>query len=451
MQNYDFDLFVIGAGSGGVRAARIAAGHGAKVAIAEEYRFGGTCVIRGCVPKKLLMYASQFGPGFEDAAGFGWNTTAVSSSHNWASLIAAKDAEITRLEGIYRRLLENAGVMTFGGRAQITGPNRIVVNGVSIFAKTILIATGATPVMPSIPGVHLMLTSNDIFDLPEAPARIAIVGGGYIACEFAGIFNGLGRKVVQLHRGPQILRGFDDELRAHLGGELSKSGIDLRLGVDITAVEQQRDALLVRLTTGDVIEVDAVLAATGRKCNTSALGLETVDVGLDQNGAIEVDAYSQTSNPGIYAVGDVTNRFNLTPVAIYEGHAFADTVFGGRPRPVDHENIPFAVFSQPQAASVGLSEEEARSRYPNVAIYSSAFRPMRATVSQRDEKALVKLVVDARTDRVMGAHIVGADAAEIIQGIAIAIKAKATKADFDTTLGVHPTLAEEFVTMRNSR
>lgn len=449
MQTYDFDLFVIGAGSGGVRAARIAAGHGAKVAIAEEYRFGGTCVIRGCVPKKLLMYASQFGHGYEDAAGFGWSS--VAASHSWTSLIAAKDVEITRLEGIYQRLLENAGVEMFLGRAQITGPNRVAVNGASVSAKTILIATGATPVKPSVAGAHLMMTSDDVFDLPALPRRIAIIGGGYIACEFAGIFNGLGRNVVQLYRGSQILRGFDDDLRSHLGEELKKSGIDLRLGTDVAAVEPQRDVLSVQLTTGGAIEVDAVMAATGRLCNTWGLGLDVVDVAVDENGAIKVDEYSRTSNPDIYAVGDVTNRLNLTPVAIHEGHAFADSVFGGKPRSADHKNVPFAVFSQPQVASVGLSEAEARVRYPDIAIFGTTFRPMRAALSQRDEKSLVKLVVDASTDRVVGAHIVGTDAAEIIQGIAIAIKAKATKADFDATIGVHPTLAEEFVTLRNRR
>nr|P48639.1 RecName: Full=Glutathione reductase; Short=GR; Short=GRase [Burkholderia cepacia]AAC43334.1 glutathione reductase [Burkholderia cepacia] len=449
MQKYDFDLFVIGAGSGGVRAARIAAGHGAKVAIAEEYRFGGTCVIRGCVPKKLLMYASQYGQGFEDAAGFGWHSAAT--SHSWTSLIAAKDAEIARLEGVYQRLIENANVEIFKGRAQIAGPNRVTVTGASVSARTILIATGARPVMPPVAGANLMITSDDVFDLPVGPPRIAIIGGGYIACEFAGIFNGLGRHVVQLHRGSQVLRGFDDELREHLGDELKKSGIDLRLGVDVVAVERQRGALSVQLTTGDAMEVDAVMAATGRLPNTWGLGLETVDVGLDQNGAIKVDEYSRTSSPGIYAVGDVTNRLNLTPVAIHEGHAFADTVFGGKALPTEHENVPFAVFSQPQAASVGLSEAQARDRYSNVEIYGSAFRPMRAALSGRDEKALVKLVVNGSNDRVVGAHIVGADAAEIIQGIAVAIKARATKADFDATLGVHPTLAEEFVTLRNRR
>jgi glutathione reductase (NADPH) len=449
MQTYDFDLFVIGAGSGGVRASRIAAGHGAKVAIAEEYRLGGTCVIRGCVPKKLLMYAAQFGPAFDDAAGFGWDV--ATPRHDWNALIAAKDAEIDRLEAVYQRLLENAGVKIYAGRAQIAGPHRVTVCGITVTAKTILVATGATPVKPAIPGADLMITSNDAFYLDKAPKRIAIVGGGYIACEFAGIFNGLGAHVLQLHRGLQILRGFDDELRNHLGGELIKSGVDLRVGVDVTAVERRGDARSIYLTTGEAIEVDAVMAATGRRSNTSDTGLETVGVTLDEDGAIKVDKYSRTSNPDIYAVGDVTNRLNLTPVAIHEGHAFADTVFGDRSRASEHNDVPFAVFSQPQAASVGLTEVQARARYSSIATYGSTFRPMRSVLSRRDEKAFVKLIVDATTDRVVGAHIVGADAAEIIQGIAIAIKAKATKADFDATLGVHPTLAEEFVTLRAAR
>lgn len=449
MQSYDFDLFVIGAGSGGVRASRIAAGHGAKVAIAEEYRLGGTCVIRGCVPKKLLMYASQYGMAFFDAAGFGWDVR--QATHDWSTLIEAKDAEIARLEGVYQRLLENAGVQIFSGRARIIGAHQVSINGSVMRARTILVATGASPVMPRVPGAELMITSNDAFHLEAAPKRVAILGGGYIACEFAGIFNGLGSQVVQLHRGPRILRGFDDELSEHLGTELVGNGIDLRLEADVTAVEKSGDARLVYLGTGEVIEVDAVMAATGRRPNTNGLGLEAVDVAVDGAGAIPVDQFSRTSSSHVYAVGDVTNRLNLTPVAIHEGHAFADNVFGGQSRTTDYDAVPFAVFSQPQAASVGLSEEQARLHYLRVLVYSSTFRPMRAALTRRDEKAFVKLVVDAATDRVVGAHIVGADAAEIIQGIAIAIKAKATKADFDATLGVHPTLAEEFVTLRTSR
>ncbi|TPQ39138.1 glutathione-disulfide reductase [Cupriavidus pinatubonensis] len=449
MQTYDYDLFVIGAGSGGVRASRIAAGYGARVAVAEEYRTGGTCVIRGCVPKKLLMYASHFAQAVDDAAGFGWR--APTPVHDWASLIAAKNAEIARLEAIYVRMLQSAGVEAITGRAQIVGPHRVEVNGVIFTAKVILVASGSVPVEPAIQGAELMITSNEAFYLDTLPKRIAIIGGGYIACEFAGIFNGLGSDVTQLYRGQQILRGFDDELRNHLGAEVSKSGVDLRVAVDVAAVGKRGDGLVVHLTTGQAIEVDAVMAATGRRSNTSGMGLESAEVLLDESGAIKVDEYSATSNPDIYAVGDVTNRLNLTPVAIHEGHAFADTVFGGRKRASAHDNVPFAVFSQPQAASVGLTEAQARRRHAKVDVYSSAFRPMRTALSGRDERALVKLVVDASTDRVLGAHIVAADAAEIILGIAVAIKAKATKADFDATLGVHPTLAEEFVTLRNRR
>jgi glutathione reductase (NADPH) len=449
MQTFDFDLFVIGAGSGGVRASRIAAGHGAKVAIAEEHRLGGTCVIRGCVPKKLLMYASQFGQAFEDAVGFGWEAT--TSVHHWASLIEAKNVEIDRLEGVYQRLLQNAGVKVFDGRATIAGPHTIAVNGALVTAGKILIATGATPVKPSVPGAELMITSNEAFELESAPKRVVVIGGGYIACEFSGIFKGLGGSVLQVYRGPQILRGFDDELRSHLAAEVIKGGIDLRVDTDVTAVERHGETLRVQLTTGEEVEADAVMAATGRRCNTLNLGLEKAEVALDENGAIKVDRYSQTSNPHIYAVGDVTNRMNLTPVAISEGHAFADSVFGAQDRPTDHENIPFTVFSQPQVASVGLGEAEARARYAQVKIYSSTFRPMMAALSRRDEKVLVKLVIDAATDRVLGAHAVCAEASEIIQGLAIAIKAKATKADFDATLGVHPTIAEEFVTLRTAR
>jgi glutathione reductase (NADPH) len=449
MQTYDFDLFIIGAGSGGVRASRIAAGYGARVGIAEEYRLGGTCVIRGCVPKKLLMYASLFGQAFGEARGFGWDTS--TPKHDWASMIASVDAEVSRLEAVYQRLLEDAGVSIFAGRAHLAGPQRVAVNGITVSAKTILIATGAMPEKPRIPGADLMTTSNDVFSLKRAPRRITIIGGGYIACEFAGIFNGLGTRVMQLHRGPQILRGFDDELRHHLAAEIIKTGVDLRLSVDALALERQRGSLCLYLSTGEVVEVDAVMAATGRRCNTAGIGLQEAGVALDETGAIKVDEYSRTSNPDIYAVGDVTNRLNLTPVAIHEGHAFADSVFGNRRRPVDHANVPFAVFSRPQAASVGLSETEARARYTDVAVYSSAVRPMRVALSRTDERALVKLVVDTSTDRVIGVHVVGADASEIIQGIAIAIKAKATKAVFDATLGVHPTLAEEFVTLRTSR
>ncbi|WP_300301540.1 glutathione-disulfide reductase [Ferrovibrio sp.] len=446
MSQYDFDLFVIGGGSGGVRAGRIAAGHGARVAVAEEYRYGGTCVIRGCVPKKLLVYGSEFSHAFEDAAGFGWSVG--ESRFDWPAMIAAKDREIGRLEKIYRGLFENAGAKTFDGRATLKDAHTVVVNDKAVTAGTILIATGGRPVKPAIPGAELMITSNEAFHLKEMPKRIIVIGGGYIACEFAGIFNGFGAKVTQLYRGEQILRGFDHDIRSHLAGELVKSGIDLKVKTDVTKIETVAGGLLVHLTDGSTMEVDAVMAATGRKPNTDGLGLEAVGVETDADGAVVVDHYSRSSVENIYAVGDVTNRINLTPVAIREGHAFADTVFGNTPRKADHNDVPAAVFSQPSVGTVGLSEEDARKAYGEVDVYRTTFRPMRATVSGRDERILMKLVVDAKSDRVVGAHMVGPEAGEIIQGIAIAIKAKATKADFDATVGIHPTAAEEFVTLR---
>lgn len=446
MSQYDFDLFVIGGGSGGVRAGRIAAGYGARVAVAEEYRYGGTCVIRGCVPKKLLVYGSEFSHAFEDAAGFGWSVG--ESRFDWPAMIAAKDKEIGRLEKIYRGLFENAGAKTFDGRATLKDAHTVLINDKPVTAGTILIATGGHPVKPSIPGVELMITSNEAFHLKDMPKRIIVIGGGYIACEFAGIFNGFGAKVTQLYRGEQILRGFDHDIRSHLAGELVKSGIDLKVKTDVTKIEKVAGGLLAHLTDGSTLEVDAVMAATGRKPNTDGLGLDAVGVKTDADGAVVVDEYSRSSVANIYAVGDVTNRINLTPVAIREGHAFADTIFGNKPRKADHNDVPAAVFSQPSVGTVGLSEEDARKAYGEVDVYRTTFRPMRATVSGRDERILMKLVVDAKTDRVVGAHMVGPEAGEIIQGIAIAIKAKATKADFDATVGIHPTAAEEFVTLR---
>jgi glutathione reductase (NADPH) len=446
MTQYDFDLFVIGGGSGGVRAGRISGGYGARVGVAEEYRYGGTCVIRGCVPKKLLVYGSEYAHAFEDAAGFGW--TVPEPRFDWATMIASKDKEITRLEGIYRKLFENAGAKTFDGRATLKDVHTVLINDRPVTADKILIATGGHPVKPSIPGAELMISSNEAFHLRTQPKRIAILGGGYIALEFAGIFNGFGSKTTVLYRGEQILRGFDDDIRAHLAGELVKSGIDLRLRTDVTKVEKAGDALLVHLTDGSTLEVDAVMAATGRKPNTDGLGLEAVGVKTDADGAVIVNDYSQTSVANIYAVGDVTNRINLTPVAIREGHCFADTVFGNRPRSPDHADVPAAVFSQPPVGTIGLSETDARKKYGEVDIYRTSFRPLRATVSGRDERVMMKLVVDAKTDRVVGAHMVGESAGEIMQGIAIAIKAGAKKADFDATVGIHPTAAEEFVTLR---
>lgn len=446
MSQHDFDLFVIGGGSGGVRAGRISGGYGAKVAVAEEYRYGGTCVIRGCVPKKLLVYGSQFAHDFEDAAGFGW--TVGERSFDWATMIANKDKEIARLEGIYRKLFENAGAKTFDGRATLKDAHTVLIGNKTVTADKILIATGGHPVKPAIPGAELMITSNEAFHLKQQPKRIVVVGGGYIALEFAGIFNGFGSDVTVLYRGEQILRGFDEDIRNHLAGELVKSGIDLRCKTDLTKVEKTGDALLVHLTDGSTLEVDAVMAATGRKPNTDGLGLEAIGVRTDASGAVVVNEYSRSSVENIYAVGDVTNRINLTPVAIREGHCFADTVFGNKPRSPDHRDVPAAVFSQPPVGTVGLSETDARKEYGEVDVYRTSFKPLKATVSGRDERVMMKLVVDAKTDRVVGAHMVGEDAGEIMQGIGIAIKAGATKADFDATIGIHPTAAEEFVTMR---
>lgn len=447
MSQYDFDLFVIGGGSGGVRAGRISGGYGAKVAVAEEYRYGGTCVIRGCVPKKLLVYGSQFAHDFEDAAGFGW--TVESPVFDWPTMIANKDREIARLEGIYRKLFENAGAKTFDGRATLKDAHTVLIGDRTVTADKILIATGGHPVKPAVPGAELMITSNEAFHLKEQPRRIVIVGGGYIALEFAGIFNGFGSQVTMLYRGEQVLRGFDEDIRNHLAGEIRKSGIDLKCKTDLTKIEKAKDgALLVHLTDGSTLEVDAVLAATGRKPNTAGLGLEVLGVNTDADGAVVVNEYSRSSVENIYAVGDVTNRINLTPVAIREGHCFADTVFGNKPRSPDHADVPAAVFSQPPVGTIGLSETDARAKYGEVDVYRTSFRPLKATISGRDERVMMKLVVDAKTDRVVGAHMVGEDAGEIMQGIAVAIKAGAKKADFDATIGIHPTAAEEFVTMR---
>jgi glutathione reductase (NADPH) len=447
MSRYDFDLFVIGGGSGGVRAGRISGGYGAKVAVAEEYRYGGTCVIRGCVPKKLLVYGSHFSHQFEDAVGFGW--TVGESRFDWATMIANKDKEIARLEGIYRKLFENAGAKTFDGRATLKDAHTVLIGDKAVTADKILIATGGAPVKPAVPGAELMITSNEAFHLQEQPKRIVIVGGGYIALEFAGIFNGFGSAVTVLYRGEQVLRGFDEDIRNHLAGEIRKSGIDLRCKTDLTKIEKQADgALRVYLTDGNTLDVDAVLAATGRKPNTAGLGLEVLGVNTDAEGAVVVNEYSRSSVENIYAVGDVTNRINLTPVAIREGHCFADTVFGNKPRSPDHADVPAAVFSQPPVGTIGLSETDARAKYGEVDIYRTSFKPLKATISGRDERVMMKLVVDAKTDRVVGAHMVGEDAGEIMQGIAVAIKAGAKKADFDATIGIHPTAAEEFVTMR---
>ncbi|MGM0585999.1 MAG: glutathione-disulfide reductase [Pseudomonadota bacterium] len=444
---HDYDLFVIGGGSGGVRAARMASQAGARVAIAEEHRFGGTCVIRGCVPKKLMVYASQFSEAFEDAAGFGWSVG--ETSFDWSKLIASKDTEIARLEGAYARNLDAAGVELHRTRATVTGPNTVHLasHGHEITARHILIATGGTPYVPDFPGSHHAITSNDVFELPSQPRRVVIVGGGYIACEFAGIFNGLGLTVSQIYRGPQILRGFDDELRDHVAAEMAKKGVDFRLNTTVESIEEDGDGLRVTLHDGAAIPADCVLYATGRVPNTQGLGLEAAGVPLGPRGEVIVDQYSATAVPSIHAVGDVTDRLALTPVAIREGAAFAETVFAGNPTPADHALVATAVFTQPEIGTVGLTEEQARAE-AEVEIYRAAFRPMLATLSGRDERMLMKLIVNRADRRVMGVHIVGHGAGEMIQLAAIPLKMGATKEDFDRTVAVHPTAAEELVTMR---
>jgi glutathione reductase (NADPH) len=448
VKSYDYDLFVIGAGSGGVRAARIAAKHGAKVAVAEEYRVGGTCVIRGCVPKKLLVYASKFAEEFEDAIGFGWSSEKV--AFDWPTLIENKDKEIDRLNKAYIRNLEAAGAELILERATIVDQNSVrLATGRRVTAKIILVATGATPFVPQhLPGRELAITSNEAFHLERLPRRIVIVGGGYIAVEFAGIFSGLGVETIIVYRGEQILRGFDDDLRNHLAAEMKKKSIDIRTHADVEKLERSGDGVRVRLTDGTAFGAGQVMYCTGRIPNIADLGLENVGISHTPHYAIPVNEYSQTEVPSIYAVGDVTNRVNLTPVAIREGHAFADTVFGGKPTMVNHGLVPTAVFSQPELGTVGLTEAEARARHKQVDIYKSTFRPMKHSLSGRDERMLMKLVVDAETDKVLGCHIAGPDAGEMAQLLGIAITCGATKAQFDATLAVHPTASEELVTMR---
>ena len=445
----EVDLFVIGAGSGGVRAARISSNHGAKVMVAEEYRVGGTCVIRGCVPKKLLVYASRFAEEFEDAAGFGW--TVPEPKFDWVTLIANKDKEIDRLEKAYTANLERSKVEIVKSRAVIVDPHtiKLVATGETARAKHILIATGGWPSLGNgIEGIEHVISSNEALDLKELPKRILIQGGGYIAVEFAGIFNGLGSEVTLVYRGDNILRGFDDDVRNHLRAEMEKRGIKIITKKIVEGIERVNGGLDVQLSDHEQIMVDKVMFATGRRPNVKGLGLETAGVALNDRGAIAVNEYSQTNVPHIYAVGDVTDRIALTPVAIREGHAFADTVFGNKPTPVDHTNVPTAVFSEPECGVIGLTEAQACERLAKVDIYKTSFRPMKATLSGRDTRTFMKLIVDGSTDRVVGAHIVGPDAGEMIQALGIAVKMKATKADFDATMAVHPTAAEELVTMR---
>ena len=442
-----YDLIVIGGGSGGVRAARIAAGHGAKVAICEEFRYGGTCVIRGCVPKKMMVYAAHFHEEFSDSESYGWSSKV--EGFNWSTLIANKDHEIDRLNGIYENLLSNAGVEILYGSASLHDANTVVINDTRLSTDKILIATGGTPFMPEIDGVEHAISSNEVFHLEQQPKSALVVGGGYIAVEFAGIFNGLGTDTTLNYRGPQILRGFDNDIREHLSKEIAKKGVKLALNINVESIElDDHQQKRVTLTDGSQLTVDCVLFATGRSPNTDGLGLSKVGVALGSSGQILVNAQSKTNIDNIFAVGDVTDRIALTPVATMEGHAFADSEFGNNPRVPDHQNVPSAVFSQPPIGSVGLSEEQAREQYSDVDTYSSEFKILKHTLTPNTERTLMKLVVDASSDRVLGAHMVGPDAAEIMQGIAIAIKAGAKKADFDATVGIHPSSAEEFCTMR---
>ncbi len=449
MADADVDLFVIGGGSGGVRAARIAAGYGARVAIAEEYRFGGTCVIRGCVPKKLMVYASHVHQEIKDAAGFGW--TIPTATFDWATFIANKDKEIARLENIYATNVEKAGARIIKARAVFEDPHTLRLStGETIRAGHVLIATGGTPNHgAAIPGIEHVISSNEVFHLPTQPKRIVIQGGGYIALEFACIFAGLGTDVTLVYRGDNVLRGFDEDVRAHVRSEMEKAGITILTGCTVGKVERHGEVFTAHLSNGSSIAADQVMFAIGRHPSVDGLGLEKAGVALNpKNGGIAVDKYSQTNVPHIYAVGDVTHRINLTPVAIREGHAFADSVFGKRPTRVDHDDIPTAVFSQPEVGTVGITEAQALARFAKVDIYKSDFRPIKATLSGNPGRVLMKLIVDGESDRVLGCHIVGPEAAELAQVVAIAVKMKATKADFDATMALHPTAAEELVTMR---
>jgi glutathione reductase (NADPH) len=449
MPQYDFDLFTIGAGSGGVASSRRAGSYGARVAICEDDRVGGTCVLRGCVPKKLLVYGAHFSADFEDAAGYGWSVP--EPSFDWKKLQAAKDKELDRLNGVYKRLLRDSGVQLMEGRGQVVDAHTVEVAGKRYTAAHILVATGSRPFMPEVPGIEHAITSDGALSLPELPRRVAIVGGGYIAVEFAGIFNALGSEVMLLIRGDTVLRGFDNDVRSILTQEMRKKGINLRSETFVRDIEKRADGTLSLLTTmGDTLEVDAVLYATGRMPNTRGLGLAEAGVELNQRGAVKVDEWSRSSVPSIYAVGDVTDRLNLTPVAIAEGRALAETLFHDNPMRMDHTGVPSAVFSQPPVSSVGLTEGEARGRC-EVDVYVSNFRPMKHTLSGRDERTMMKVVVERATGKVLGFHMVGADAPEIVQGLAVALKCGVTKKQLDATVGIHPTAAEEFVTMRDKR
>jgi glutathione reductase (NADPH) len=446
MAQYDYDLFTIGAGSGGVRASRMSAAYGARVAVAEERYLGGTCVNVGCIPKKLLVYAAHFSEDFEDAGGFGWT---VGERHiDWAKLIAAKNAEIARLNGVYRKLLQDSGVTLMESRAEVLDPHTVVVGGKKITARYILIAVGSWPTVPEFPGSEHAVTSNEIFFLPTLPRRVVIVGGGYIGVEFAGIFHGLGVEVTQLYWDRLFLRGFDDDCRKTLADEMRKKGIDLRFNADIEKIEKRSGVLRATLNGDATIEAGQILYATGRMPKTASLGLEKAGVRMNDGGAVVVDEYSKTDADSIYAIGDCTDRMMLTPVAIAEGRAVAETLFNNNSMKPNYINVPSVVFSQPNLGTVGLTEAEARERYADITVYKTSFKPLKHTLSGRDERTMMKIVVDHETDRVLGCHMVGPDAGEIIQGLAVAMNCGATKAQFDATIGIHPTAAEEFVTMR---
>lgn len=448
MSDYDFDLFVIGAGSGGVRASRVAAAHGAKVAVAEEFRVGGTCVIRGCVPKKLLIYGAHFAEDLKDARRFGWNVP--DCGFEWATLRDNVLADVDRLEGLYTNTLNSHKVELIAQRVTVTGPHSVkLASGREVTAKVILVATGAWPLIPEVEGAEHGITSNEVFHLDECPKRIVIVGGGYIANEFAGIFHQFGSHVTMVNRGGTLLRGYDEQIRDRLLQISTMKGINFRFNAQMEKIEKKEDGTLcVHFKNGDPVAADIVLFATGRRPHTDGLGLENAGVEIDDKGAIKVDEYSRTSCESIYAVGDVTDRLQLTPVAIREGHAFADTVFGNNPRTVDYSCVPSAVFSHPPLAGVGLTEAQAKNKYGTVKVYTSDFRPMKNVLAGRDERALYKMVVDATTNKVVGLHMIGPDAPEILQAAAVAVKAGLTKQDFDDTVALHPSMAEELVLLK---
>ncbi|PKO45311.1 MAG: glutathione-disulfide reductase [Betaproteobacteria bacterium HGW-Betaproteobacteria-3] len=446
MTSFDFDLFVIGGGSGGVRAARMAAQRGARVAVAESGALGGTCVNVGCIPKKLYSYAAHYAEAFEEARGFGWNISAP--TFDWSRLKANRAKEISRLNGVYLNLLTGAAAKVINGRAMLLDAHTVEVNGARHTAAHILVATGGYPVVPEIEGRELVVTSDDMFDLDPFPKRLVVVGGGYIACEFASIFHGLGAQVTQLVRAPQVLRGFDDEVRDFIAAEMRKAGVDLRTNAGVAAVRRSAAGLQVQLKDGQILEADTVLYATGRAPNVAGLGLEAAGVAQGKDGAIVVDAHYQTSVPSIHALGDVTARVQLTPVALGEAMVLVDRLFGNGQRAMGYDYIPTAVFTHPNIGTVGFSETEAREKFGEVTVFRSDFKPLKHTLSGSSERTLMKLVVETASDRVVGLHMVGPDAGEIVQGFAVAMKAGATKAVFDSTIGIHPTAAEEFVTMR---